>query len=117
VTENDGLSAIGAASGSLFPLADSLTITASFVGGALLALAFFWGLWITVAGLPQAPRPAARLLFSGLLRLGMILLVFYLVARYGDWRQLPAAAVGFVTMRLVVVRMITRRASRGGSAP
>lgn len=97
--------------------AEILAIVASFLAGALLGLVFFWSLWATVEGLGHSQRPAARVLVSVFLRFGLTLLVFYLFARYGDWPQLLAAALGFVTARPFVVRTITRRGGRGESRP
>lgn len=96
---------------------DILAIVAAFAAGALLALGFFWGLWTTVAGLGAARRPAARLLASGLLRFALVLLGFFLIARYGSWEALAAATVGFVVARALVVRAIARPDGRGEPAP
>lgn len=94
-----------------------LTIVASFVAGTVLGLVFFWGLWVTVDRIGHSQRPAARMLASIFLRFGLTLLAFYLFARYGDWQQLLAAALGFITARPFVVGMVMRRNRRGESRP
>jgi len=55
-------------------------------------------------------RPALWFLGSQLLRTGVALGGFYLVAR-GDWQRLLACLLGFVMARLVVTRLT--RAPRG----
>jgi F1F0 ATPase subunit 2 len=94
-----------------------LALVVACIAGAGLALGFFWGLWATVAGIDDAPRPVSRLLVSALLRFGVVLLAFFLVARYGGWQALAAAAVGFVATRTLLVRAIVRRQGRGEPAP
>lgn len=86
---------------------------ASLSAGAILGLAFFWGLWVTVKGLEGARHPALWALGSVLLRFGVVLAGFYLLARYAGWLQVLAGAVGFALPRLVIVRRMQPRRING----
>ena len=88
---------------------DLLQLIASCTVGALLGAAFFWGLWVTVRRLSKASNPAAWILGSLLLRFGLVLAGFYLLALYGDWQQVLAAAVGFTLSRLFMARCLWPR--------
>jgi F1F0 ATPase subunit 2 len=83
-----------------------LPAAGALVAGLLLGLVFFWGLWLTVAGLERSPRPALRLLISGLLRFGLVASVLVLLARYGGWLELLCAALGFTLARFIMVRRL-----------
>ncbi len=74
-----------------------------FATGILLGLVFFWGLWVTVNQLNQARYPAVQILGSLMLRFGLVLIVFYLLAQNGDWQHLLVAAIGFTLSRLFIV--------------
>jgi F1F0 ATPase subunit 2 len=86
-----------------------LPLMASFIAGALLGLAFFWGLWVTLNGLDQARRPALRMVGSLLLRFGLVLGGFYFLARYAGWPHVLAAAIGFTVPRLFLVHRVSLR--------
>jgi F1F0 ATPase subunit 2 len=81
-----------------------LPLLGSLVAGGVLGLAFFRALWATIARLPERRHPGLWLLGSLLLRFGLALGVFYLLARYGGWQHLLGAAVGFTLVRLWLVR-------------
>ena len=98
-------------------MSELLPIGGALLLGGLLGALFFWGLWTTLDGLADAPRPALRLLASSMLRLGATLAVFYLLARHGGWPQLLAAAAGFTLARLPIVRRVAQRRVQGRSAP
>ena len=83
-----------------------LELLASFVAGGLLGLVVFGGLWLTVRGLDRARHPALRMVGSLLLRLGLVLGVFYFVVAYGGWQHVLAVALGFTVLRFVVVRRL-----------
>lgn len=81
-----------------------LTISAAAAAGALLGLLFFQGLWITIRNLQAVRHPAALMLGSLLLRFAVVLGGFYLLARYGDWPHLLAAAAGLTLVRILLLR-------------
>ncbi len=90
-------------------------LMASFTAGALLGLAFFWGLWVTLNGIERAHRPALRMLGSLLLRFSLALAGFYLLAYYAGWQHLLTAAIGFTLSRLVIIRRMRSRHTKQAS--
>ncbi|MEJ2577104.1 MAG: ATP synthase subunit I [Gammaproteobacteria bacterium] len=92
---------------------DWLAITGALVGGGLLGLVFFWGLWTTVDRLTDRRRPTLWVLGSLLLRFAVILGAFYLLVQHGRWHHVLVAAVAFALVRWWLVRhLATRRAGR-----
>jgi len=97
---------------------EALILAAAFAAGALLGLAFFWGLWVTVDRLRTSARPALRVVVSLVLRFGVALAVFYALARFGSWQHVIAAAVGFaVVPRLFIAYRIAPGRRRTESRP
>ncbi len=74
-----------------------------FATGVLLGLVFFWVLWATVNHMNQVRYPAVWMLGSLVLRFGLVLIVFYLLAQNGNWQHLFVAAIGFALSRFFVV--------------
>jgi len=85
------------------------------MGGILLGGFFFGGLWWTVQKGLRSHHPAAWFFGSTLLRTGVALAGFYLLA-HDDWRKLVICLLGFFLARIVVTRM-TRPAKEGTDAP
>lgn len=80
---------------------DVLHLSLSALAGLALGFFFFGGLWWTVRKVLSTPRPAAWLLGGGLLRMGITMAGFYLVAD-GHWQRLLACLTGFFVARLAV---------------
>jgi F1F0 ATPase subunit 2 len=76
----------------------------ALAGGVLLGATFFGGLWWTVRRGISSKQPALLFLGSVLLRTGMALAGFYLIAR-GDWERLLASLLGFIMARLFATRL------------
>jgi F1F0 ATPase subunit 2 len=76
----------------------------SLVSGLSLGAIFFGGLWWTIRKSYSSDLPAVWFLGSMLLRSGLTLAGFYLVAR-GHWERLILCLVGFVAARLIVTRL------------
>ena len=64
---------------------------------------FFGGLWWTVRSSFSSPRPGLLVFVSLLLRLGIALAGFFLVAD-GHWQPLIACLLGFIVARVIIVR-------------
>ena len=98
-----------------------LLLSASFAAGALLGLAFFWGLWATVKQLGQKRHPVLIMLGSLALRFGLVLFGFYLLTQHGGWQQALSAAIGFTLIRVLIVhrlrppRQLPRKTKRNPS--
>lgn len=86
----------------------------SLAAGCAIGAVFFGGLWWTVRLCMTARQPAFWIIGSLLLRMGIALSGFYVVAS-GDWTRLLACLCGFMLARLVVTRL-TRQPSSAPSA-
>lgn len=83
----------------------------SGVAGMTLGAFFFGGLWWTVKASVSSTRPGLLVFASLLVRLGITLAGFYLVAG-GDWQRLVACLLGFVLARLIITRFVSPRFAR-----
>ena len=83
---------------------DLLTLALAGVAGIVLGALFFGGLWWTVRRALSSKRPALWCLGSFLVRAGIVLAGFYVVAG-GHWERLLAGLLGFVIARYLVTRL------------
>ena len=85
-------------------MSEVLVFGLTVLGGMLLGVMFFGGLWWTVQkglSLKQSPLWFS---ISLLLRLGITLVGFYFVAG-ADWKRLLACLAGFFIVRIIVTRL------------
>ena len=75
----------------------------SFLGGGVMGVVYFGGLWYTVRQLPGTNRPALLLIGSFALRLGLLLTAVYLIAN-AHWSYLLSALVGVLLARTWLIR-------------
>jgi F1F0 ATPase subunit 2 len=80
------------------------------VVGLTLGIFYFGGLWLTVRRLPEARQPALLALGSLAGRLGVALLVVYLVTG-GEWAKIGVCLLGFFVMRTILVQRWQPRVS------
>ena len=85
-------------------MTEALILVLAWAAGGLLGAIFFGGLWWTVRKGISSKRPALWFFGSMLLRTGLVLVGFYLVAN-GDWQRLLPCLVGFVMAQLIVMRL------------
>ncbi len=78
------------------------SILIPLVGGSLLGILFFGGLWLTVKKLIVTKTPALLMIGSFFFRIGIVLTGFYFIG-LGDWRNLVACMIGFVAARFAVL--------------
>ncbi len=88
-------------------MSDTLGLAIAFLAGALLGVFFFGGLWWTVQKGVTSERPALWFLGSLLLRTGLTLAGFYLVAQ-GHWSRVLMSLLGFLIARIFVVTRLAR---------
>jgi F1F0 ATPase subunit 2 len=88
-------------------MSDLPHLALAFVAGAALGTFFFGGLWWTVQKAVTSEQPAIWFLGSLLLRTGLILTGFYLVAQ-GHWSRIVACFLGFLIARFLVVKRLSR---------
>lgn len=80
--------------------------------GALLAFCYFTGLWWTVCRLPESPHPTALYFTSMVVRSGLLIAAFLLLARFYSWQSLAAVLLGFMIARLILVHRLGREPGR-----
>lgn len=94
---------------------DSGGIVLSLAAGLALGTFFFGGLWWTVRRLPTLKRPALVVFCSLLLRTGVTLGGFFVLAS-GHWQRLLGCLAGFALAR-GVSRWLSRRTAPGRVEP
>jgi len=94
---------------------ETLPLIWSALAGVVLGAIFFGGLWWTVRRGAVSPRPAWWFLVSALLRMGIALAGFYLVADH-RWQRLLACLIGFIFARLLVTWLTRPSANATGLA-
>ncbi|HEA22037.1 hypothetical protein LCGC14_0651890 [marine sediment metagenome] len=82
---------------------ETLLMIAAFIGGAVLGVLFFGGLWLTVKKAVTAKVPALWLVGSFVLRTGVTLLGFYFIGGK-DWQSLVLCLLGFIVARQLIIR-------------
>src|SRR5580692_7981020 len=85
-------------------MSDLPILALALFAGLLLGIIFFGGLWWTVRKGVLSPRPAFWFLGSSLLRMGIVLVGFFLVG-HGDWQRLVTCLLGFILARFIVMRL------------
>jgi F1F0 ATPase subunit 2 len=83
-----------------------LTVIGVFLWGALLGLAYFGGLWLTVRRVTTMKHQTVWLLGSLAVRNALAALGFFPVVRLG-WQYALLCLAGFVLLRLIWVRRIS----------
>lgn len=73
------------------------------LGGVLLGLFFYGGLWWTTRKGLTTKNPGLLFLGSMLVRTAVVLAGFYFIAD-GQWQRIVACLVGFTLARFVVLR-------------
>ncbi|MGA1622853.1 MAG: ATP synthase subunit I [Synechocystis sp.] len=81
---------------------DWVTLPLTLLLGFGLGLGYFSFLWVTVQRLPRTRHPILLMVGSGLARLGIALIVLYLLA-WDYWPRLVAALLGFLLARTLLI--------------
>ncbi len=84
---------------------DLIALLLSGLAGLALGAFFFGGLWWTLRKVLVSLRPVLWQLGSLLVRFGVVLSGFYLVAD-GTWQRMFACLAGFVLARFVLLRLV-----------
>ena len=79
----------------------------SLAVGVVLGMAYFGGLWWTVARLDRVHKPALFFLFSLTIRLACLLSAYFLILQLGIL-PLMFSLVGLLLARIVVLRLADR---------
>jgi len=94
---------------------DGLGMGIALLGGVMVGLFYFGGLWLTVSRLPAAKYPALLALGSFLVRTVIALAGFYLLMA-GSLYNLLACLVGFILARTLTLRFMNREKSSSRAA-
>ena len=92
-------------------MVDPRFLAPAFVAGLLLGAIFFGGLWWTIRGGLTAAQPALWFLGSLLLRTGIAVGGFFLVAGT-EWERWLTCLLGFIVARFVVHRLTRETPTR-----
>lgn len=79
-----------------------------FLGGVVLGILFFGGLYWSVNKLPEVKHPGLLMMASLLLRMAILLAGLYLVMR-GDIKNLLAAVVGVMLVKFVMIARVQKK--------
>lgn len=90
---------------------DILNTVLVFVGGIVLGILFFGGLWFTVKKMVNSKRAALWLFTSFFLRIGIALLGFYFIG-FGNWQRILICLVGFIAGRFIVIHYTKARPAK-----
>ena len=96
-------------------MSETLSLVLALATGLVLGAIFFGGLWWTIQKGMTSESSALWFCGSWLLRTGLVVAGFLLIAR-GHWERLPACLLGFVVARLIVMRQI-RAADKPADLP
>ena len=91
-----------------------LPLVVAAATGLVLGGVFFAGLWFTVRHALSSNRISLWFLASLLVRTGIVLVGFYVIARDG-WAALMCCLVGFIAARLIVTRLTRLTVATGVS--
>jgi len=89
-----------------------IEMIAPLLGGVLLGIFYFVGLWWTVKRLSRTEHPVTLYLLSFGLRVAVLLLAFFLLLNFGVL-ELMVALAGFIVTRFVLVRCLGLAAHSG----
>jgi F1F0 ATPase subunit 2 len=88
----------------------TLVLVLALLGGVLLGVLFFGGLWWTVRRGLHSPTPALWFSASSLIRTAVALLGLYVIS-HGERRRLLACLIGFFLARVVVMHVSRKLAA------
>ncbi|WP_159470269.1 ATP synthase subunit I [Dyadobacter sp. 3J3] len=81
-----------------------MIIIAALIGGLILGIIFFGGLWITVRKTLGTNYAAIWMLGSALIRTAVVLTGFYFISQ-GSLPRLLVSVTGFIAARFLVLRV------------
>ncbi len=90
-------------------MTEILPLAMAFAAGAALGTGFFLGLWATLRRLPATRHPMLLVSASLALRMAVLVLCAWPVARAGRWDLLLAAGAGLALARWGIARRLALR--------
>jgi F1F0 ATPase subunit 2 len=89
----------------MMPLDHAMMLSAMLAVGFAVGVLYFLGLWLTVNRLAGSRSPAGKLACSYIIRLGLLMAIFYFFM-HNDWQRIIALAAGFWAARFLMVRRL-----------
>lgn len=87
--------------------------TVAALAGILFGVIYFGGLWLTIQKMGQMDRPILLLMGSFIVRLGLVLVGFYLISK-GRLELLAVSLVAFFITRFFFISRIQPHTERSG---
>jgi len=81
---------------------ETVSMIVAFVGGAVLGVIFFGGLWLTVKKVVLEKAPSLWIFSSFILRISITVVGFYFIGA-GNWQRLIICLLGFTVARFIVI--------------
>lgn len=76
----------------------------AFIGGIVLGILFFGGLWLTIQKALHSKKPALLFVGSFMLRMAVFLTGFYYVSQ-NSWQKMLVCLAGFLIARTIITRL------------
>ena len=89
-------------------MAEAPYLILAFITGMALGAFFSLNLWVSVRRMADEHTPWYIVYGNFMLRMGVVVIGFYLVMA-GHWERMLAALLGFVLMREILVRRLGRK--------
>ena len=89
-------------------MAEAPYLILAFIAGMALGAFFSLNLWASVRRMTDEHSPWYIVFGNFMLRMGVVVIGFYLVMA-GHWERMLAAILGFVLMREILVRRLGRK--------
>ncbi|MBV1757055.1 MAG: ATP synthase subunit I [Dethiosulfatibacter sp.] len=83
-----------------------------FLGGILLGIIFFGGLYWSVNQLTKVRYPAALMIVSALVRMGIILFGVYLLAD-NNIKNILAILIGIILVKVIMIFTVQKKSAKG----
>ena len=90
---------------------EMLSLLPAVIGGIVLGILFFGGLWLTVRKGINAKKPALIFMGSLFIRMGIVVMGFYYVGA-NSWQKMLACLGGFLIARIAIF-YITKKEKQG----
>lgn len=88
-------------------------LVVAFIAGIFAGFVFFGGLWLTVKRVVVDQQPALLMLASMIVRVVLVMSIFYLTSD-GDLMRVFASLAGFIVVRFIMIRLLEPRPERLG---
>lgn len=85
-------------------MSEIVSLLPALLGGIVLGILFFGGLWLTIRKGIRSKRPTLLFMGSLIVRMAIVVLGFYYVGA-NNWLRMLVCLVGFLIARMVITRI------------